>query len=114
MTVAVVALFPMGIVQLTPAIAETQFDAGDTGFFAYHFGTVVRIELTAPHGFGADALDHVVDIIHRRTMLADYMVPVCNDGVLSRMGRDMVSLAHRGTDSDKVVNAYGRLVELLD
>lgn len=90
------------------------FDAHDTGFFAYHFGTVVRVELTAPHAFGADALDHVVDILHRRSLLADYMVPVCNDGVLSRMGRDMVSLAHTDADVDKVVNAYGRLISLLD
>ncbi|HYN96769.1 MAG TPA: aminotransferase class III-fold pyridoxal phosphate-dependent enzyme [Pilimelia sp.] len=90
------------------------FDASDTGFFAYHFGTVVRIELTASHAFGAEATEHIAEIIHRRTLLADYMVPVSNDGVLSRMGRDMVSLAHRRTDNDKVVRAYERLVEILD
>lgn len=90
------------------------FDAGDTGFFAYHFGTVVKIELTASHAFGAEAVDRIGDVIDRRLLLADYMVPVCNDGVLSRMGRDMVSLAHRRTDNDKVVRAYERLVELLD
>jgi glutamate-1-semialdehyde aminotransferase len=90
------------------------FDASDTGFFAYHFGTVVKIELTASHAFGAEAIDRIDDVIERRMLLSDYMIPVCNDGVLSRMGRDMVSLAHRRIDNDKVVRAYERLVELLD
>ena len=45
MTVAVVALLPMAIVQLAPAIAEKQFDAGDTGYgllvSAYGVGSIV-------------------------------------------------------------------------
>jgi MFS family permease len=53
MTVAVVALFPMGIVQLTPAIAETQFDAGDTGYgllvTAYGVGSIVASLALALH-----------------------------------------------------------------
>jgi MFS family permease len=53
MTVGIVALFPMGIVQLTPAIAETQFDAGDTGYgllvSAYGVGSIVASLAVAVH-----------------------------------------------------------------
>ncbi|MCO5985373.1 aminotransferase class III-fold pyridoxal phosphate-dependent enzyme [Actinoallomurus spadix] len=89
------------------------FDASDTGFFAYHFGTIVKIEMTAPHVLDAGRPENVEPIIQRRAVLADYMVPVSNGGVLSRMGRDMVSLAHSATDNEKVVNAYARLIEFL-
>ncbi|MEU8231239.1 aminotransferase class III-fold pyridoxal phosphate-dependent enzyme [Actinoplanes sp. NPDC048967] len=89
------------------------FDASGFGFFAYHLGTVVKIEMTAPHALGADALDHAAEIIHRRMLLADYMIPVGNAGVLSRMGRDMLALEHTTADIEKVVNAYARLVEFL-
>jgi len=45
MTVGVVSLLPVAIVQLSPAIAERQFDAGDTGYgllvSAYGVGSIV-------------------------------------------------------------------------
>ncbi|MBF9130152.1 aminotransferase class III-fold pyridoxal phosphate-dependent enzyme [Plantactinospora sp. S1510] len=88
------------------------FSAGGVPFFAYHFGTILRIELTAPHALLVEA-ERLPEIIARRALLADYMIPVVNAGVLSRMGRDMLSCGHTRADSDRVVNAYGRLVELL-
>jgi MFS family permease len=53
MTVTVVALLPMSIVQLAPAIAEKQFDAGDTGYgllvSAYGVGSIVASLAVAVH-----------------------------------------------------------------
>jgi glutamate-1-semialdehyde 2,1-aminomutase len=88
------------------------FQSAGVPFFAYHFGTILRIELTAPHALPVRP-DLLSDIIERRAVLADYMVPVANAGVLSRMGRDMLSCAHTPEDSEKVINAYARLIELL-
>jgi MFS family permease len=53
MTVAVVAVLPMAIVQLTPAIAENQFGAGDTGYgllvSAFGVGSIVASFGVAVH-----------------------------------------------------------------
>src|SRR5262249_22043970 len=53
MTVSVVALVPMAIVQLAPAVAEKQFDAGDTGYgllvSAYGIGSIVASLTVAVH-----------------------------------------------------------------
>jgi len=53
MTVGVVSLLPVAIVQLTPAIAERQFDAGDTGYgllvSAYGVGSIVASLALAFH-----------------------------------------------------------------
>jgi len=89
------------------------FTESDVPFYAYHFGTILRIELTAPHGLPVGP-DTLAEIIERRALLADYMIPVANAGVLSRMGRDMLSCAHTLADNEKVVNAYARLIACLD
>ncbi len=53
MTVSVIALLPMAIVQLAPAIASEQFDAGDTGYgllvSAYGVGSIVASLAVAVH-----------------------------------------------------------------
>ncbi|MFF4031270.1 aspartate aminotransferase family protein [Streptomyces sviceus] len=82
-------------------------------FFAYHFGTVVRIELTAPHAVPLRGPDDFAEVLRRREILSRYMLPVQNAGVLSRMGRDMLCAAHTAADNDKVVTAYDRLLDLL-
>lgn len=90
------------------------FDKAGVPFFAYHFGTILRIELTAPHAVGLDSMEGLTETIERRSVLSDYMIPVANSGVLSRMGRDMVSLAHTHGDNDKVVNAYAALIDCFE
>jgi len=89
------------------------FEQRGTGYFAYHFGTVVRIELTAPHAVPIHDDRSIADVIERRDILSRYMIPVANAGVLSRMGRDMLTTAHTTADNDKVVMAYERLLDLL-
>jgi MFS family permease len=53
MTVAIIALLPTAIVQLAPAIAREQFDAGDTGYgllvSAYGVGSIVASLAVAFH-----------------------------------------------------------------
>jgi glutamate-1-semialdehyde 2,1-aminomutase len=53
------------------------------------------------------------EILRRRDLLSRYMLPVQNSGVLSRMGRDMLSCAHTETDNDKVVAAYARFLDFI-
>jgi glutamate-1-semialdehyde 2,1-aminomutase len=90
------------------------FEARGCGFFAYRFGSIVKIELTAPHAVPLDGSDAVQEILDRRNALAAYMVPVQNAGVLSRMGRDMVSCAHTNADNERAVSAYERLLDILE
>ncbi|MFJ8473579.1 aspartate aminotransferase family protein [Kitasatospora sp. NPDC094011] len=89
------------------------FTARGFDFFAYHFGTVVRIELTAPHAVPLRRAADFDEVLRRREILSRYMLPVQNAGVLSRMGRDMLTTAHTTADNDKVVTAYDRLLDLL-
>ena len=90
------------------------FEARGCDFFAYRFGSIVKIELTAPHAVSLDGSDAVQEVLDRRNALAAYMVPVQNAGVLSRMGRDMVSCAHTTADNERAVAAYERLLDILD
>ncbi len=89
------------------------FQSHSRDFFAYHFGSIVKIELTAPQAVRIEGAESVEDIIARRDLLGRYMLPVQNAGVLSRLGRDMVSCAHSERDNDKVAIAYERLLDSL-
>ena len=40
------------------------------------------------------------------------MVPVYNEGVMSRMGRDMISCAHTTQDNDRALAAYDAMLDL--
>lgn len=90
------------------------FSTRDADFFAYHFGSIVRIELTAPHAVPLRDEQDVRTVIERRAVLAEYMVPVQNEGVMSRMGRDMITCAHTIEDNERTVAAYERLLDVLE
>jgi glutamate-1-semialdehyde 2,1-aminomutase len=90
------------------------FEAGKSIFFAYHFGGIIRIELTAPHAVPITGPEVLEEIMFRRGILAEYALIVHNQGVLSRMGRDMISCSHNTEDNDKAVSAYAQLVDMLE
>jgi glutamate-1-semialdehyde 2,1-aminomutase len=109
-----------GVIEAAEAVARDLvtrlnelFSGRGTDYFAYHFGTVVRIELTAPHAVGLNSPADVTETLNRRDLLSSYMLPVQNAGVLSRLGRDMLSCAHTTADNDKVVSAYERFLDML-
>lgn len=109
-----------GVLDRADAVAEdlvvklnALFEGAGTDFFAYHFGTVIRVELTAPHAVPLRGPEDAAEILARRDLLTRYMLPVQNAGVLSRMGRDMLSCAHTKADNDKVVAAYERLLDFI-
>jgi len=84
------------------------------GFFAYNFGGIIRIEMTAPHGVPLTGPEVFPQIIERRGLLEQYSAVVHAHGVLTRNGRDMVSCAHTTKDNDRAVAAFSALIELLD
>jgi glutamate-1-semialdehyde aminotransferase len=89
------------------------FSARRSSFFAYNFGSILRIEMTAPHAVPMDRSNRMEEVLERRGVLSRYMVPVHNRGVMSRMGRDMVSSAHDSKDNDRLVAAYDGLLDIL-
>lgn len=89
------------------------FESRGADFFAYHYGSIVKVELTAPHALRPDSAERATEILERRALLGTYMLPVQNAGVLSRMGRDMVSCAHTPADNDEAVTAYDALLDFL-
>jgi glutamate-1-semialdehyde 2,1-aminomutase len=89
------------------------FAARGTDYFAYHWGTVVRIELTASQAVRLTGPEAIADALGRRRILGSYMLPVQNCGVQSRMGRDLITTAHSTVDNGRVVAAYDRLLDLL-
>jgi glutamate-1-semialdehyde aminotransferase len=90
------------------------FEGRSTDYFAYQFGTIVRVELTAPQAVALRGPQALQDVLDRRQILGSYMLPVQNAGVQSRMGRDLITTAHSEADNQKVVAAYDRLLDLLD
>jgi glutamate-1-semialdehyde aminotransferase len=90
------------------------FESEKTCFFAYNFGGIIRIELTAPHAVKIDSPSAMDDILMRRSIIAEYSLPIHNMGVLSRMGRDMISCSHSFEDNDKAVEAFAAMVDILD
>jgi glutamate-1-semialdehyde 2,1-aminomutase len=89
------------------------FTERGTDYFAYNFGGVVRIELTAPHAVKLDSPGALDDILRRRNVLSQYSLLVQNQGVLTRMGRDMISCSHTREDNDRALAAYGALLDVL-
>jgi glutamate-1-semialdehyde 2,1-aminomutase len=90
------------------------FAASGCGFFAYNFGGIVRIEMTAPHGVPLTGPEVFPEIIFRRGILEEYSMMVHANGVLTRNGRDMVSCAHTTKDNDTAVKAFEALVDSLE
>jgi glutamate-1-semialdehyde 2,1-aminomutase len=114
------ALHEPGLLDRAIAVADdlvdrlnALFEAGGHDFFAYNFGTIVKVELTAPHAVDLDGEDAVAAVLGRRAALAEYMVPIQNAGVMSRLGRDMTTCAHSIEDNERTAAAYGRLLDLL-
>jgi glutamate-1-semialdehyde 2,1-aminomutase len=89
------------------------FASRSAGFFAYNFGGIIRIEMTAPQAVPLTSPEKLQEVILRRRTLADYSLIVEERGVLSRMGRDMISCSHTIRDNDKAVQAYASLLEAL-
>jgi glutamate-1-semialdehyde 2,1-aminomutase len=98
--------------ELAAMLNELFVDRGSS-FFAYQFGTIVRIEMTAPQWVPLTRPEALADIMDRRHVLSSYMLPVQNAGVQSRMGRDLITLAHTSDDNHTVVAAYARLLDVL-
>jgi hypothetical protein len=49
----------------------------------------------------------------RRKVLAEYSLIVHSRGVLTRMGRDMISCSHTLRDNDRAVEAFDVLLDAL-
>ena len=90
------------------------FASSGCGFFAYNFGGIIRIEMTAPHGVPLTGPEVFPQIIARRALLDDYSLVVHANGVLTRNGRDMVSCSHTTRDNDKAVKAFAALIDALE
>jgi glutamate-1-semialdehyde 2,1-aminomutase len=90
------------------------FSARGCGFFAYNFGGIIRIEMTAPHGVPLTGPEVFPEIISRRALLEEYSLVVHANGVMTRNGRDMVSSAHTTKDNDRAVKAFAALVDALE
>lgn len=89
------------------------FAARACGFFAYNFGGIIRIEMTAPHAVPITGPDALQEIMLRRGILEEYSLIVHNNGVLTRNGRDMVSASHTPADNDRAVEAFTALLDCL-
>jgi len=90
------------------------FSERGCGFFAYNFGGIIRIEMTAPHGVPLTGPEMFPEVIARRALLEQYSAVVHAHGVLTRNGRDMVSCAHTTRDNDRAVKAFSALIDLLE
>ena len=89
------------------------FRARASGFFAYNFGGIIRIEMTAPHAVPITGPDALQEIMFRRGILEEYSFIVHSRGVLTRNGRDMVSASHSSADNDTAVAAFAFLLDCL-
>jgi glutamate-1-semialdehyde aminotransferase len=89
------------------------FARRDCGFFAYNFGGIIRIEMTAPHAVAITGPEALNEIMMRRGILEEYSMIVHANGVLTRNGRDMVSASHTELDNDKAVKAFGALLDCM-
>lgn len=90
------------------------FEAKGTDFFAYNYGGIIRIELTAPHAVLITSAESMQEILLRRGILAEYALPIHNNGIMSRMGRDMISVAHSKEDNNHAVKAFAEMVDILE
>jgi glutamate-1-semialdehyde aminotransferase len=90
------------------------FVSRSAGFFAYNFGGIVRIEMTAPHAVPLTSAEKLQEVVDRRRILAEYSLIVQERGVLTRMGRDMVSCSHTLRDNDAAVMGYAALLDALE
>ncbi len=89
------------------------FAARRCGYFAYNFGGIIRIEMTAPHAVPLTSPNAFGEVIYRRAVLAEYSLIVHSRGVLTRMGRDMISCSHTLRDNDRAVEAFDALLDAL-
>ncbi|MGA2478664.1 MAG: aminotransferase class III-fold pyridoxal phosphate-dependent enzyme [Spirochaetia bacterium] len=90
------------------------FASRGCGFFAFNFGGIIRIEMTAPHGVPLTGPEVFPEIVSRRALLDEYSLVVHANGVLTRNGRDMVSCAHTTKDNDRAVKAFSALIDALE
>ena len=88
------------------------FDSAGFPFFAYHFGSIVQIELVAwPTKF---SWPRILDFQKRLSATHQHQLFLQSQGVLSLSGtRFFLSTAHTDEDLNHLVNAYQKLLELI-
>ncbi len=88
------------------------FDSAGFPFFAYHFGSIVQIELVAwPSKF---SWSRIFDFQKRLSSVHQYQLFLQSQGILSLSGtRFFLSTAHTDEDLNHLINAYRKLLELI-
>ncbi|MEC8891741.1 MAG: hypothetical protein VX901_00315, partial [Candidatus Poribacteria bacterium] len=88
------------------------FDSAGFPFFAYHFGSIVQIELVAwPTKF---SWPRILDFQKRLSAIHQHQLFLQSQGILSLSGtRFFLSTAHTDEDLNHLINAYQKLLELI-
>lgn len=96
------------------AALNALFERRETGYFAYNFASILHVRTAAPMAFRMDAPGGREEIARRKSCLEKYAVVLRNEGVISLLGKGLVSAAHNNEDIDAMVAAYDRLIEVMD
>ncbi|MGQ9573014.1 MAG: aspartate aminotransferase family protein [Dehalococcoidia bacterium] len=90
------------------------FAAHGTGYFAYNFASILHVETAAPMAYRLDAPGGPAEIRRRYDCLEKYALVLRNEGILSLLGKGLLSAAHDESDITATVAAYEKLIDIMD
>jgi len=96
------------------AALNALFEQRETSYFAYNFASILHVRTAAPMAYRMDAPGGRDEIIKRKRCLEKYAVVLRNEGVISLLGKGLVSAAHSDEDIEAMVAAYECLLDMMD
>jgi len=96
------------------AALNALFQQRETSYFAYNFASILHVRTAAPMAYRMDAPGGRDEIVKRKSCLEKYALVLRNEGVLSLLGKGLVSAAHSDEEIEAMVAAYERLLDMMD
>ena len=96
------------------AALNALFERRETNYFVYNFASILHVQTAAPTACRMDAPGGRDEIIKRKRCLEKYALVLRNEGVISLLGKGLVSAAHSDEDVEAMVAAYDRLLDMMD
>lgn len=93
---------------------NTLFAAKGRDYFAYNFASILHVETAAPMAYRLDAPGGLEEIMKRNDCLEKYALVLRNEGIISLLGKGLVSAAHDDGDIAATVAAYEKAVDMMD
>jgi len=92
---------------------NTLFEARKSPFFAYNYGSVLHVEMTAALFLDIRKPNSLPRIMERKAFMNNAQLFLLDQGIMTLMGKGYTTAVHTKKEIDATVNAYAKMLDVL-